>query len=51
MIDYGVQHIKKLLQIYEDSNMEMRSFILSRVKEIETETSCGLLIKLNYNGR
>jgi len=41
---YGLEQIKKLERIYVESNNEVREYILSKVMEIESETSCGLLI-------
>lgn len=43
-MDFGLQEIKKLEEIYLNSNLEVRNYIASRVIEIESETSMGLLI-------
>jgi hypothetical protein len=36
--------IKSLIRMYQDSNYEIREYILGEIKRIETETSCGLLL-------
>ena len=43
----GLEQIKELEEIYLNSNDEIRDYILSRVIEIKSYTSCGLLIITN----
>jgi hypothetical protein len=44
---YGLEQIKELEEIYLNSNEEIRDYILSRVIEIKSYTSCGLMILKN----
>ena len=49
MIDKGEQEILKLLRIYQDCNSEeIRERIFSKVIEIQSETSCGLLMLTHH---
>ena len=43
-MEYGLKEIKELEEIYVNSNEEIRDYILSKIIEIKSETSCGLLI-------
>lgn len=42
--DSGLKEIDRLRNIYVESNEEVRNYISSRIKEIETEVSLGLVI-------
>lgn len=42
--DYGLKEIYKLSRMYQDSNEEIRDYILSAIIQIESEISCGTLI-------
>jgi hypothetical protein len=45
-IDYGSKEINKLSRMYQESNEEIRRFILSAIIQIENDISCGTVI--NY---
>jgi hypothetical protein len=43
-MDCGLKLIKQLEENYLASNQEIREYILSKVIELESETSCGLVM-------
>ena len=43
-MEYGLEQLKKLEDIYLNSNLEIKELILSRVLEIESEIGYGTLI-------
>lgn len=44
----GLEQIKSLERLYEEATPEIRNRILSRVIEIKTETTCGIMIEIPY---
>jgi len=44
--DHGLKEIDRLRDIYVESNEEVRDYISSRIKEIETEISFGLVVQI-----
>jgi len=49
-MDYGLKEIRKLEETYLNSNYEIREYILSKVIELQSETSCGLVIICKNSG-